>query len=743
MGNPTPLHSTFRRCPRASIFPDVAGCSLRRRRPFTGVVPSQTPSLRKRRPFASIFADAAPFIDAVPSPFTLRASISADVALVIMEINDNEVEGAMLTTPTVGSEVHAATESHSQNESVPIEANEATLNNTLDVEISGTNGEKKRKFRSIAWDHFEKKLIEGKWKAPTKSNDGTTQLGTYHFNQDQARAELANMIILHEYPLSMVDHVGFRRYSYALQPIFKVVSRNTIKTDIMKIFEYERNKTIKLLDLNASRIALTTDMWTTSNQKRGLIAITSHFIDVSWKLQSRLVRFIYVPCPHTAEVLANALVDCLLDWNLDRKLSTLTVDNCTTNDAMIELILDKLPPSSLILEGKLFHMRCCAHILNLVVRDGLELISDSIETIRYSVAFWTATPKRDEKFIETARQLKVPSTKKLELDCKTRWNSTYLMLNTALEYEAVFAHLKQRETLYKRVPTQEDWSKVRDISSKLEMFFDATELFSGTKYPTINLFFATICDIKLAIGDWLLSDDNLVKTMATNMKVKFEKYWDIMNCLLAIGSILDPRYKMKTVQFYYPLVYGDMSSYEIEKLKKKLYDMVEEYEKKSKQSQKVKNSQSSSLRPPLPKRGSYADKFEMFMDSNTSTEHKSDLDYYLEESLLPRTSEFDILCWWKTNGIKYPILHDIAKDVLAIPVTTVASESTFSTSGRVLNAHRSKLHSKTVEALMCARDWLWSEIQDSTISKDQKFDNDADIEESESCSRTVTDSNSI
>ncbi|KAG6480334.1 hypothetical protein ZIOFF_063834 [Zingiber officinale] len=568
-----------------------------------------------------------------------------------MEINDNEVEGAMLTTPTVGSEIHAATESHSQNESVPIEANEATLNNTLDVEISGTNGEKKRKFRSIACDHFEKKLIEGKWKAvcndckktlggetkngtkhlldhmktclhkkqktiqqsllqPTKSNDGTTQLGTYHFNQDQARAELANMIILHEYPLSMVDHVGFRRYSYALQPIFKVVSRNTIKTDIMKIFEYERNKIMKLLDSNASRIALTTDMWTTSNQKRGFMAITSHFIDVSWKLQSRLV-------------LTNALVDCLLDWNLDRKLSTLTVDNCTTNDAMIELILDKLPPSSLILDGKLFHMRCCAHILNLVVRDGLELISDSIETIRYSVVFWTATPKRDEKFVKTARQLKVPSTKKLELDCKTRWNSTYLMLNTALEYEAVFARLKQRETLYKRVPTQEDWSKVRDISSKLELFFDVTELFSGTKYPTINLFFSTICDIKLAIGDWLLSDDNLVKTMATNMKVKFEKYWDVMNCLLAIGSILDPRYKMKTVKFYYPLVYGDMSSYEIEKLKKKLCDIVEEYEKKSKQSQKVKNAQSSSSRSPLPKRGSYADKFEMFMDSNTSTEHKS------------------------------------------------------------------------------------------------------------------------
>ncbi|XP_073281233.1 zinc finger BED domain-containing protein DAYSLEEPER-like isoform X1 [Primulina huaijiensis] len=224
----------------------------------------------------------------------------------------------------------------------------------------GADGGNKRKFRSPAWDHFEMKLIGGKWKAicngckkslggeskngtrhlldhiktclhkkqktikqsllhPTKSNDETTMLGTYHFNQDHGREELSNMIILHEYPLSMVDHMGFRRYSYTLQPLFKVVSRNTVKNDIMKIFEQERDKTMKLLDSNASRIALTIDMWTSNNQKRGFMAITSHFIDASWKLQSRLLRFIYVPCPHTAEVLANSLVDCLLDWNLDHE----------------------------------------------------------------------------------------------------------------------------------------------------------------------------------------------------------------------------------------------------------------------------------------------------------------------------------------------------------------------------------------------------------------------------------------
>ena len=57
-----------------------------------------------------------------------------------------------------------------------------------------------------------------------------------------------------------------------------------------------------------------------------------------------------------------------MDVNLDRNLSTLTVNNCTTNDAMIERVLEKILPRNLILGCQLFHMRCCAHILNLIVK---------------------------------------------------------------------------------------------------------------------------------------------------------------------------------------------------------------------------------------------------------------------------------------------------------------------------------------------------------------------------------------
>ena len=111
-------------------------------------------------------------------------------------------------------------------------------------------------------------------------------------------------------------------------------------------------------------------------------------------------------------------------------------------------------------------------------------------------------------------------------------------------------------------------------------------------------------------------------------------------------------------------------------------------------------------------------KFDMFVTHRTSkTIHvKSELDHYLEESVLPRTPDFDVLSWWKTNGLKYPSLQLMALDILAIPVSTVASESAFSTSGRVITPHRSRLSHDTLEALMCAQNWLRNEIEGNNLN---------------------------
>ena len=95
-----------------------------------------------------------------------------------------------------------------------------------------------------------------------------------------------------------------------------------------------------------------------------------------------------MPCPHTAETICEALHECVMDWNLDRRLSVLTVDNCSTNDKVIEFMLEKLNKNDSWLNGQLYHMRCYAHILNLIVKYGLAVIGDEIERIRDSVAYW-------------------------------------------------------------------------------------------------------------------------------------------------------------------------------------------------------------------------------------------------------------------------------------------------------------------------------------------------------------------
>nr|KAJ0211862.1 hypothetical protein LSAT_V11C400212290 [Lactuca sativa] len=580
-----------------------------------------------------------------------------------------------------------------------------------------------------------------------KKLDGTTtHVSNYTFNADTSRKDLAEMIIVHEYPLSIVEHHGFRKFVGGLQPLFKVPCRNTIKDDIKRIYDYERDKTMSLLAKTKSRIAVTTDMWTSNHQKKGFMAMTAHFVDQNWNLQSRIMRFIYVPCPHTSDVLADILYTTLCDWNLDRKVSTLTVDNCTTNDAIIMILLEKLPLKSLMMNGDLFHMRCCAHILNLIVQDGLSLIKFEIERIRESVAFWSASPKREQNFVTAAEQLGIPYSKKLILDCKTRWNSTFLMLSVAISYKEVFDRVKTRDSKYTCFPTEKDWELASEICERLQLFYEVTVMFSGSKYPTSNVFFPLICEIGYSLREWTKSPIEEIKMMADQMVSKFNKYWSVIHGVMGMAAVLDPRYKLKFVELLFPVLYGEeKAKIEFQNLEAFVQTLFQEYvssnaSKKRKSegfyggsvpgSSSFGSSISSGHRVGFKKL--LSDIASITRDDDESG-GMSELDNYLKEKLLPKDMELDLLAWWKTNGIKYPTLQRIAKDILAIPVSTVASESAFSTSGRLVSPHRSRLHPKTLEALMCAQSWLLNEIRATCSEETEAYcrsvEFDYDVEE--------------
>lgn len=239
----------------------------------------------------------------------------------------------------------------SDNDSMPIEIDD----DGIEVEEDGEKGVvvgSKRRLTSSVWKEFKKVKCNGTVRAKCNycfkklsaaSNNGTKHLHVhlkscvqkkiklnektlaqaslrfgrtytctvsvenYTFDKEIARKELGAMIVLHEYPLSMVDHVGFRRFVGALQPLFKIGTRNTIRSDIIKQYEVERKKSVEYMSGIQSRVAITTDLWTSDNQKRGYMAITAHFIDEFWTLRNIIMRFIYVPAPHTTEVIGEEL----------------------------------------------------------------------------------------------------------------------------------------------------------------------------------------------------------------------------------------------------------------------------------------------------------------------------------------------------------------------------------------------------------------------------------------------------
>lgn len=89
-------------------------------------------------------------------------------------------------------------------------------------------------------------------------------------------------------------------------------------------------------------------------------------------------------------------------------------------------------------------------------------------------------------------------------------------------------------------------------------------------------------------------------------------------------------------------------------------------------------------------------------ESGSNIGQKNELDKYLAEEVDPYTEKFDFLLWWKVNSARFPTPSAIAKDILAVPISTVASEATFSTSGRILSDFRSSLSHGSVQALIRA-----------------------------------------
>jgi hypothetical protein len=115
-------------------------------------------------------------------------------------------------------------------------------------------------------------------------------------------------------------------------------------------------------------------------------------------------------------------------------------------------------------------MRCAAHVINLIVKDSLQNISETIIKLRDSVQYSKSTPSRKQSFQDAIKSARMKQQALPSINVPKRWNSTYQMLKFVLPFKTAFDNLATNNANFMTCPTEEDWEEITAMQEFLAIF---------------------------------------------------------------------------------------------------------------------------------------------------------------------------------------------------------------------------------------------------------------------------------